>query len=242
MARALFLCENLSYRYRLGNLDIQALTSLSLEIPEGELYALAGPSGSGKSTLLNLLGLIEPVQEGRIFLGRDDLSSIDEARKNQLRREALGFVFQRFLLFDTLTAAENVAYFLKHRHLSRAEESRAVDRALESVGLSQHAKKRPLEMSGGQRQRVAIARALVKNPTVVIADEPTASLDQTTGREVMQIFSRLAKDHGKTIVLASHDPMALSYATKIARLRDGRIERVEDAAARREQGETHELH
>ena len=203
---------------------MHALRGLTLDVDAGELTCLAGPSGSGKSTLLSLLGLIEPVQEGSLRFAGRDLARIDEKEKNHLRRFELGFVFQQFLLFEALDAAENVAYFLRHRPLTRSERDREVDAALDAVGLAAHRRKRPLEMSGGQRQRVAIARALVKKPSVLIADEPTASLDQATGRGVMEIFRRLAVDERKTVVMASHDPMAIGYATRLVRLRDGQLE------------------
>jgi putative ABC transport system ATP-binding protein len=225
-AQSLYACRNLDFQYRLGKMTLPALTGVSLDLPSGELTALAGPSGSGKSTLLNILGLIEPVQKGEVLFRGQSLGSLKEEEKNQLRRLDLGFVFQQFHLFETLTASENVEFFLKHHALSPGQRKERVGAALASVGLSQHAQKRPLEMSGGQRQRVAIARALAKSPKVILADEPTASLDQKTGKEIMEIFARLVKE-GRTVLLASHDPMALGYASRIVRLKDGTVEGVE---------------
>ena len=219
----LYRCQNLSFRYRLGTTWVKALNQISLSIPRNHLTTLSGPSGSGKSTLLSVLGLIEPVQTGEVQFGKTSLSQLSEADKNQIRRAKLGFIFQQFLLFDTLTAEENVSYFLKHLNLSKSEKKKRTLDALESVGLKDHQKKRPLEMSGGQRQRVAIARALVKEPTVIIADEPTASLDQATGESVMNILSQLVREQRASVIVASHDPMALSYSTFSVKLSDGQI-------------------
>jgi len=226
-AQSLYACRNLDFKYRLGKVTLPALSGVSLELPAGELTALAGPSGSGKSTLLNILGLIEPVQKGEVVFRGKSLGDLDEAEKNRIRRLELGFVFQQFNLFETLTASENVEFFLKNHPISSAERKERVTEALSSVGLSKHAQKRPLEMSGGQRQRVAIARALAKAPQVILADEPTASLDQKTGKEIMEIFEALVAKAGCTVLLASHDPMALGFASRIVRLKDGAVEKVE---------------
>jgi putative ABC transport system ATP-binding protein len=223
-APSLYACRNLDFHYRLGKVSLPALTGVNLTVPSGEMTALAGPSGSGKTTLLNILGLIEPVQSGEVKFRDRDLGQLGESDKNRLRQRELGFVFQQFHLFETLTAAENVEFFLKHHSLSKAQRRERVASALESVGLGSHKNKRPLEMSGGQRQRVAIARALAKSPQVILADEPTASLDQKTGKEIMEIFARLVKDEKRSVLFTSHDPMALSYASRIVRLKDGTID------------------
>ncbi len=217
---SLFVCRDLKFTYRLGNALFPALRGLSAEIPSGKITALAGPSGSGKSTLLHLLGLIEPVQTGNLLYGGQEFSALNEGQKNHFRRFDMGFVFQQFFLFDTLSALENVEYFLKNQNLGHAERLKRSEAALTAVGLADHLKKKPNEMSGGQRQRVAIARALVKNPKVILADEPTASLDQKTGREVMELL-KAAAERGTTIIVASHDPMALSFADNIIYIQDG---------------------
>ncbi len=219
---SLFVCRDLKFTYRLGKALFPALRGLSAEIPSGKITALAGPSGSGKSTLLHLLGLIEPVQSGNLLYGGQDFSGLSETQKNQFRRFDMGFIFQQFFLFDTLSALENVEYFLKNQHLSSKERLKRSEAALTAVGLKDHLLKKPNEMSGGQRQRVAIARALVKSPKVILADEPTASLDQKTGREVMELLKDLSQ-RGTTIIVASHDPMALSYADQIIHIQDGNI-------------------
>ncbi len=220
---SLFVAQDLDFTYQLGRTLFPALRGLSVEIPAGKITALAGPSGSGKSTLLHLLGLIEPVQKGKLLYRGQDFRTLSEAQKNQLRRFDMGFVFQQFFLFDTLSAVENVEYFLKNQNLSKSERQGRSESALKQVGLGDHLNKKPNEMSGGQRQRVAVARALVKNPRVILADEPTASLDQKTGREVMELLHNLSVQ-GTSVVVASHDPMALSFANATIRIMDGKIQ------------------
>ena len=223
----LFRCDHLAFEYKLGSVLVRALHHLDLSIAPGEMTCFAGPSGSGKSTLLRVLGLIEPVQTGRVlYLGRD-LSRLTETEKNTIRHTEMGFVFQQFVLFDALTAVENVEYFLKRRGVSQKERRDRALHALRSVGLEKQAHQRPLQMSGGQRQRVAIARALAKHPRVIIADEPTASLDQANGREIMQLMADLIRTQGVSVVLASHDPMALHFAQVVVRLKDGHLQSVE---------------
>ncbi len=218
----LYQAKNLSFRYRLDQQMVQALKNVDLDIKKGELLLIMGPSGSGKSTLLNLLGLIEPVQEGEILFQGKDLRTQDEKQLNALRRYKIGFVFQSFLLFDVLTAAENVEYFLVRQGLDKATRKQRVEDALKKVDLLPQAKQRPQQMSGGQRQRVAIARALAKAPEVIIADEPTASLDQHTSREILKILRSLA-DAGTTVIMASHDSLVKDYATRQIYIADGSI-------------------
>lgn len=222
----MFRCVAVDHRYQLGSTHFSALTRMDLNIKSGRISCLTGPSGSGKSTLLKILGLIEPLQKGEVFLNGSPISRLSEREKNHLRRLKLGFVFQNFILFEALTAVENVEYFLKNRELNRVERrERAMD-ALQAVGLESYAHHLPLRMSGGQRQRVAIARALAKEPEVMIADEPTASLDQSTGREIMAIFAKLVDEKSLTIVMASHDSMAVSFAQDVISLRDGQLDKI----------------
>lgn len=206
-----------------GPQNAAALRGIDLEIYAGEFSLIIGPSGSGKSTLLNILGLIEPLQSGQLeFQGRH-LGSLKEADKNKIRRYELGFIFQNFHLFDVLSAAENVAFFISRQGISGKEQKSRVQAALEAVDLWQLRHQRPQEMSGGQRQRVAIARALAKEPSVIIADEPTANLDQSTSRTILTLLKRLCAD-GRTLVMASHDPLAQSFATRILPICDGQID------------------
>jgi ABC-type lipoprotein export system ATPase subunit len=222
-ADTLYRVEDLRFSYALGRQRVEALSGVSFAVPQGSFLCLSGPSGSGKTTLLNVLGLIEPMQEGRVTFDGLDLSALSEPEKNRIRRHALAFVFQRFHLIPVLRADENVEYFLARQGVPRRERAVRVREALESVGLWEHRRKRPGELSGGQLQRVAVARALAKRPRVIIADEPTASLDQKTGREIMGIFEALNRTASVTLILSSHDPMVQQLAHERLTLRDGRL-------------------
>ena len=215
--------EKLRFSYHLGRQLVNALRGVSLRVPSDGLVCFSGPSGSGKTTLLNLLGLIEPVQEGALRFRDNDIGELSEKEKNVLRRYHIGFVFQQFHLLPVLTAEENVEYFLARRGLPVAERRERVREALDAVGLWKHRLKRPWNMSGGERQRVAVARAIAKRPDVIIADEPTANLDQATGREIIDIFERLQKEGQASIIIASHDAMVHSRADYHYVLRDGKL-------------------
>ncbi|MBS0650438.1 MAG: ABC transporter ATP-binding protein [Verrucomicrobia bacterium] len=220
---ALYSIENVSFAYQLGSQKVQALQSLSLEIPNHSLITFSGPSGSGKSTLLNLMGLIEPVQAGEILFQNEKFSEMSKKRKNEIRKFKIGFIFQQFHLVPVLTAEENVEYFLKRQKLSHDEVEKRTRDSLEAVGLWKHRNKKPSELSGGQKQRVAIARAIAKRPEVIIGDEPTASLDQQTGREIMSIFTEMIEKENVTIILTTHDPMIKSYSHLDFHIQDGQL-------------------
>jgi len=220
---ALYVAENLHFSYEIGSNKIEALKGISITIPQSSVICLAGPSGSGKSTLLSVLGLIEPIQQGTIRFNDQDLGSLNETQKNHLRRYQIGFIFQRFHLLPVLSAQENVEYFLARQGIPRKERTQYALEALESVGLYDYRMKKPLEMSGGQQQRVAIARALAKKPTVIIADELTASLDQNTGKEIMSLLRTLSEQKGASVILASHDPMVFGFADRCYHIKNGEI-------------------
>jgi ABC-type lipoprotein export system ATPase subunit len=222
MSNPLFRVENLAFEYMLGGQKVAALQGVSFEIAARELVCLTGPSGSGKTTLLNVLGLIEPIQKGNVHFGKQAYQGLNEAQKNEIRRYRIGFIFQSFQLFPVMTAEENVEYFLARQGLPSAERKQRTKDALHAVGLwEKHRNKKPLEMSGGQRQRVAVARAIAKHPEVIIADEPTASLDQKTGRELMETFAELNERLGATFIVSSHDPMVKEFLPRRIQLRDG---------------------
>ncbi|MBI2711241.1 MAG: ABC transporter ATP-binding protein [Bdellovibrio sp.] len=204
---SLYTLESLRFRYQTGRQSVEALKKISCTIELGDFICLSGPSGSGKSTLLNLLGLIEPPQEGLLEYRGQNLKGMTDQELNQIRKFEIGFVFQSFNLFPVLTAQENVEYFLTRQGLKNKERKERSQKALKSVGLWEHRNQKPLEMSGGQRQRVAIARALAKAPRVIIADEPTASLDQKTGQEIMNLFLEANSLLGTTLLVSSHDPL-----------------------------------
>lgn len=219
----LYQIRHLDFSYRLGNLWVHALDNVSFDISSAEMICFSGPSGSGKTTLLNILGLIEPIQKGTVIFNQQNIKELSEQEKNHIRRYHIGFIFQQFHLLPILTAEENVAYFLARQGLSKDERLHLTKEALQSVGLWEHRFKKTLEMSGGQRQRVAIARAIAKRPNVIIADEPTASLDQKTGREIMEILLALCKEKGVTVLIASHDPMVHAYAKSHFHVLDGQV-------------------
>ncbi|HYX35944.1 MAG TPA: ABC transporter ATP-binding protein [Oligoflexus sp.] len=218
----LYVGQQLSFAYGRDHKD-QVLNSVDVEITRGEGICLTGPSGSGKSTLLHLLGLIEAPQDGQLlFLGKP-VHLMKEDELNDLRRFHIGFVFQDFQLIDVLSVEENVEFFLTRQQIPKTLRKERVEQALQDLGLWEHRFKRPHELSGGQKQRVAVARALAKHPLVVVADEPTASLDSKTGRQLMENLKAIQEQRGVTLILASHDPMVLEFGLREIRLRDGRL-------------------
>jgi putative ABC transport system ATP-binding protein len=219
----LYEVRAVSYRYGGNGQSVSALADVDLDVDAGEVLAIAGPSGSGKTTLLNLLGLLHIPDVGTIRLDGRDASTLGERERTRLRRERIAFVFQSFNLIPVLTAYENVEYVLLSRPLSFADRRRRALEALAAVGIADQAGRRPQHMSGGQQQRVAIARALVRDVGVVLADEPTAALDQATGRAVMDLLKRLNRDRGITFVFSTHDPRILAAADRVVHLADGRI-------------------
>lgn len=219
----LYEVRGVSYRYNLNRHGVQALCGVDLNVRKGEFMAISGPSGSGKTTLLNILGLLERPCEGTVRLDGAEVSGMSERERTRLRRERIGFIFQTFNLIPVLTAYENVEYFLLRRTMPGVEVRRRVLQALEAVGISAQADQRPNGMSGGQRQRVAIARALVRDADVILADEPTAALDQATGLAVMDLMRRLNHERAVTFVFSTHDPRILAAADRVVQLTDGRV-------------------
>ena len=219
----LYEVRDVSHRYNLDRHGVQALCGVDLNVRKGEFMAISGPSGSGKTTLLNILGLLERPCEGTVRLDGAEVSGMSERERTRLRRERIGFIFQTFNLIPVLTAYENVEYFLLRRTMPGVEVRRRVLQALEAVGISAQADQRPNGMSGGQRQRVAIARALVRDADVILADEPTAALDQATGLAVMDLMRRLNHERAVTFVFSTHDPRILAAADRVVQLTDGRV-------------------
>ncbi|MBK7002546.1 MAG: ABC transporter ATP-binding protein [Rhodoferax sp.] len=209
--------------YRLGTHVIPALQGVDLSVQPGELLALTGPSGSGKSTILNLCGLIDTPDAGEIILGDQPVKDLSEVQRTLLRRDALGFVFQNFNLVPVMTVAENVDYPLFLAGVPPKERRERVMAQLQAVGLQDHAQHRPDALSGGQRQRVAIARALVKRPRLVIADEPTASLDSHTADQVLDLMRERGHAEGAAFVIATHDSRLTGRCDRVLALLDGRL-------------------
>jgi putative ABC transport system ATP-binding protein len=215
--------RGLSKIYREGATGLRALQGVELEVRAGELTLLMGPSGSGKTTLLSILGCILRASDGKLEVLGEDVSALAESALPRIRREAIGFVFQGFNLFPALTAAENVTLALDVRGQRGAAARKRAEELLAEVGLAQKARSFPADLSGGQKQRVAIARALAGDPPILLADEPTAALDSTSGRTVIELLQRLAREHGRAVVLVTHDPRILSFGDRIIHLEDGRI-------------------
>ena len=209
--------------YRLGDVTVPALRGVDLVVDKAEFVVVAGPSGSGKSTLLNLLGALDAPDAGRVLFDGVDLATFTEREHTLLRRRRLGFVFQSFNLVPVLSAYENVEYPLWIDGVPKDERRRRVTEALAAVGLAPRMDHRPDHLSGGERQRVSIARALVHEPFLVLADEPTANLDSTTGQSIVELLLSLNNDRGTTFVLATHDPAIIEQAPRTVRLSDGQI-------------------
>jgi putative ABC transport system ATP-binding protein len=222
--------RELTKTYAQGEAAMRALDNATLDVRRGELMLLVGPSGSGKTTLLSILGCILRPSSGTLRVMGKDVTRMRERDLPAIRRERIGFVFQAFNLFPTLTAAQNVALALDLRGITgRTARSRATS-LLEQVGLGDKRDAHPADLSGGQKQRVAIARALAGDPPVILADEPTAALDSHSGRAVMEVLTRLAHERERAVVIVTHDSRMLGFADRTIRMEDGRI--VSDELAR----------
>jgi putative ABC transport system ATP-binding protein len=215
--------ENLSKIYISGETETKALSEVNLTIDYGEYSAITGPSGSGKTTLFNLIGALDSPTSGTIYFDGKDLSDMNKKERTLFRREKIGFVFQTFNLIPVLTAFENTAFPLNLLGVEEKEVKNRVYSLLEKVGLGGMEERKPAALSGGQQQRVAIARALVKEPILVLADEPTANLDSKTGGEIMELMKRLNSEEEVTFLFATHDPMVMEYSRRRIKLRDGKI-------------------
>ncbi|HTU93492.1 MAG TPA: ABC transporter ATP-binding protein [Gemmataceae bacterium] len=221
--------ENVAKEYIRGSERIAVLLGVSLGIAESDFVVLIGPSGSGKTTLLNLIAGLDQPSSGRVFVGGEEISLMDEARLARWRTNAVGFVFQFFHLIPVLTAYENVELPLLLLKMSSARRRQQVLMALDLVGLSHRLDHRPGQMSGGEQQRVGIARALVTDPKLIVADEPTGDLDSARSKEILDLLESLQLDLRKTILLVTHDPAAAARARRVLRIEKGII--VEDRAA-----------
>jgi putative ABC transport system ATP-binding protein len=215
--------NNLVKNYRLGQTTVYALRKISLEINTGEFVAVWGPSGSGKTTLLNLIGAIDEPTSGYVYFNGQKISQLSDNDKSELRNTSIGFIFQNFNLIPVLSALENVMLPLQIKGLSNAEAIKRSLVRLEHVGLASFIKHRPDKLSGGQRQRVSIARALVTDPSLIIADEPTANLDSGTAMNILQLMLRLNKQENTTFIFSTHDQRLLRKMDRRFRLVDGRL-------------------
>jgi putative ABC transport system ATP-binding protein len=209
--------------YQAGETVVKALKGVSLDIMDGEFVSIAGPSGSGKTTLLNLIGCIDSLDGGEIIIDGNPISSMDKKAKTEFRRMNLGFVFQTYNLIPVLTAFENVSFVLSILNIPEPEIKERTMRILKEVGLEGMEHRRPDRLSGGQQQRIAIARALIKNPKIVLADEPTANLDSATGEDILKLMKQMNEKYHTTFIFSTHDVMVMDYAKRLVSLHDGQI-------------------
>jgi putative ABC transport system ATP-binding protein len=218
---------DLTRRYGEADSAVDALRGVSLDVPEGQFAAVMGPSGSGKSTLMHILAGLDIPTSGQVWIGGEEITSMDDDELTLLRRRRIGFIFQFFNLLPMLSAEDNITLPLSIA--GERPEPGWVDQVIEKVGLSDRRLHRPSEMSGGQQQRVAVARALVSKPTILFADEPTGNLDSTTSGEILALMRDTVDSYGQTTVMVTHDASAAAIADRILFLADGRV--VEDAAS-----------
>src|SRR6476620_7451933 len=206
-----------------GSEEIHVLSNLTLKVPKGEFLALMGPSGSGKSTLLNLIGGLDRPTKGTVSIAGDRIDQLSDRKLAAWRARHVGFVFQLYNLLPVLTAERNVELPLLLTHLSKTERRKHVETALAVVGLSHRARHYPRTLSGGEQQRVGIARAIVTDPTLLLCDEPTGDLDRKSGDEILDLLQALNREHGKTIIMVTHDPHASARASRTVYLNKGRL-------------------
>ncbi len=225
---AIITLESVYRAYRMGQERIMAVNGVDLGIEEGEICCLQGPSGSGKSTLLHMMAGLDKPSKGSILIGKTRIETLNENQLALFRQRHIGFIFQSYYLIPTLTALENVSMPLTFCGIPKSKRIKKAKELLEAVGLKDRMKHKPAQMSGGQQQRVSIARAFSNDPRVVFADEPTGNLDTATTYEMMNLMTAMAKERNQTLVIVTHDTEISSYASRIIRIRDGKIEKIEN--------------
>lgn len=215
--------KNLYKDYQIGKVLFPALWGINLVIDDGEFTAIVGPSGSGKTTLLNIIGCLDTPTNGEIIINGQNVTQLNMQQAAELRKKEIGFIFQTFNLIPVLNAFENVEIPLLVLNIPAPQRKERCLAILKEVGLQDYIYRKPNEMSGGQQQRIAIARALVKNPSLVLADEPTANLDSATAKDILALMHELNKTHKTTFIFSTHDPLVMEYALRVVRLRDGQV-------------------
>jgi putative ABC transport system ATP-binding protein len=224
-ARPVIQLEHIHKIYTMGDVDVHALRGVSLTIREGEFVAIMGASGSGKSTTMNIIGCLDRPTRGQYILAGQDVSDMSKDERADIRCQKIGFVFQGFNLLSRTSALENVELPMLYAGVDSAERNQRALEALAAVGLAGREQNHPNQLSGGQQQRVAVARALVNNPALILADEPTGNLDSRTSVEVMEIFQRLNRERGITLIVVTHEPDIAEYAQRIVVFKDGKIKK-----------------
>jgi len=209
--------------YQSGDQRVAAVDGVSLEIAKGEFAAIAGPSGSGKTTLLNLIGALDGVDEGRVWIDGLEITSLSLGARADLRKNNIGFIFQSYNLIEVLSAMENAEFILLLQGVAKAERSERVREIFHKIGIEGLENRRPHQLSGGQQQRVAIARAIVAEPALMLADEPTANLDTATGSALLDVMQKLNRDLRTTFIFSTHDPRVMERASRLIRLVDGKV-------------------
>jgi len=217
-------CVDVQKTYRQGRIEVHALKDINLSIEKGEFLAVAGPSGSGKTTLLNLVGGLDASDGGRIIVDGNAFDQMSQSQLAKLRLHRIGFVFQAYNLIPVLAAAENVEFVMLLQAVPSRERRERAKAILDDVGLAGKYDRRPSELSGGQQQRVAVARAIVSNPSIVLADEPTANLDSKTGTGLLDMMKKMNTEKNVTFIFSTHDNMVMDYARRLILLHDGRLE------------------
>ncbi len=231
--------EDVYKTYSDNGVPVDALRGVSLSIRQGEFVVIAGPSGSGKTTLLNVMGALDTPTAGTVYLEGDDISTQSRNKISAIRLEKLGFVFQAYNLIPVLTAIENVEFSMMLLGIDTATRRRRALEVMSELDIDMLADKRPNEMSGGQQQRVAVARAIVTNPSIVLADEPTANLDSGTGANLLNLMEQMNRQHKLTFIFSSHDPIVIERAKRLILLRDGLVYKDEVVLQEAGAGETH---
>jgi putative ABC transport system ATP-binding protein len=216
-------CIDLQKSYHQGQIEVHALKDISLSIKKGEFLAVAGPSGSGKTTLLNLIGGLDRTDAGNIIVDGNAFDQMSQSQLANLRLHKVGFVFQAYNLIPVLSATENVEFVMLLQGIPAGERRERARTILDEVGLEGKYDRRPAELSGGQQQRVAVARAIVSNPSIVLADEPTANLDSKTGNGLLEMMQRMNAEKHVTFIFSTHDKMVMDYARRLILLQDGRL-------------------